>query len=347
MSEEINVVEMLREKTEDADLNKYLKKSFGGYSKKSVMKYLNILRKQLQSSQETFSKNLEELYKEKDRLKNDNESLLIRYNKLYAEYENLSQPLNDVKTEEINASSEDYKLLKSNAIKLEEEIKKSDREKYALQRKIEQQANEINELNSQLELSKQETKMQKEFLKSEKAESRKQRETVADLSCLLEAEKEEVEYLKKKLTEENFAQLNSTISQLTEELKQQTEIIEKLNSENSLKDNYLKTIKVEMEMLKENISNLTKTTDDLSLQNNKLILANENLSYKLEEEYKKSIAMIKEKSGITIEKLICESKLRDLESKATSLTMQVNKYEKTSEIKGLNNNLVNMAVVME
>lgn len=347
MSEELNVVEMIREKTEEADLNKYLKKSLGGYTKQSVTEYLNILRKQLQTSQETFSKNLNDLFIEKDKLKKDNESLLIRYNKLYAEYENLSQSLKDINLDDTNYSAEDYNLIRSNLIKIEEEIKKSDREKYALEKKVEHLQSNINELNSQLELSRQETKSQKELLKAERAESNKQREMVADLSCLLEVEKDEVEYIKKKLSDENFSQLNSTISQLTEQLKSKTEVIEKLNSENALMDSSIKTLNAEIKMLNENISNLTKTTDELNLQNNKLILVNENLTCKLEEEYKKSIDLIKEKSSITIEKLICESKLYDLESEKSSLSMKISKYEKLDDIKSINNDMLGLAVTEE
>lgn len=339
MNDEINVVEMLREKTEEANLNKYLKKTIGGYTKKSVIDYLNILRKQLQSSQETFSKNLEDLFIEKENLKKDNESLTIRYNKLYAEYEKLTESLKSINTDidEKDASAEDFVILKSNIVRLEEESKKWDREKYALERKIEQQQTSIDELVKELELSKQETKTKCELLKAERVESNKQREIVADLSCLLEAEKDEVEFLKKKLTEENFAKLNHNISQLTEELKNSTEAIEKLNAESLLKDNTINTLKAEIEMLKENLNDLTKTNNDLNLQNSKLILVNENLTYKLEDEYKKSILLIKEKSGIAIEKLLCESKLRDSESVISSLEMKINKIEKINGIKEIKN----------
>lgn len=339
MNDEINVVEMLREKTEESNLNKYLKKTMGGYTKKSVIDYLNILRKQLQSSQETFSKNLEDLFIEKENLKKDNESLTIRYNKLYAEYEKLTESLKSINTDidEKDASAEDFVILKSNIVRLEEESKKWDREKYALERKIEQQQTSIDELVKELELSKQETKTKCELLKAERVESNKQREIVADLSCLLEAEKDEVEFLKKKLTEENFAKLNHHISQLTEELKNSTEAIEKLNAESLLKDNTINTLKAEIEMLKENLNDLTKTNNDLNLQNSKLILVNENLTYKLEDEYKKSILLIKEKSGITIEKLLCESKLRDSESVISSLEMKINKIEKINGIKEIKN----------
>jgi len=335
-NDEINVVEMLREKTEEADLNKYLKKTLGGYTKKSVLEYLNILRKQQQISQKTFSKNLDDLYNEKDNIKKDNEALLIRYNKLFAEYENLSESLKDIKLDDTNTSAQDYILLKSNIVTLKEDMKKSDREKYTLERKIEQLNSDIDELKLKLNQSSQETKAQKEMLKAEKSESNKQREAVADLSCLLEAEKDEVKFLKGKMTEENFAKLNSKISELTEQLIKQTEVIEKLNSDNYLKDNTIKTLSNEIDILKKNTSNLTKTAEELNTQNNKIMLINESLTYKLSEEYKKSIALIQEKSNITIDKLIFQSKLSDAESYISSLELQISKNEKKDEIRNRN-----------
>ena len=45
MNEEKNIVEMIRDKSEEADLNQLLKSSFGGYTKKSVQEYLSRVRK--------------------------------------------------------------------------------------------------------------------------------------------------------------------------------------------------------------------------------------------------------------------------------------------------------------
>jgi chromosome segregation ATPase len=323
MDSDINVVEMLRLKTEESDLNKYLKKTMGGYTRKSVIDYLNILRKQQQTTHETFSKNLETLYDEKNKLKKDNEDLLLRYNKLYAEYENLSGSLSDIRNDE-DVSNENYNSIKKDLVILEEKIKKSDREKYELNRKIEQFISDNEELKAEQSITIQELIAQKEMLKAEKQESNKQRETVAELSCLLKAERDEVKYLKSKITDVAYEKLNLKVNELTEQISNQTEIIEKLNSDSILKENTFKTLKSELEALQKNLSNQIKINDDLYLQNNKLVLVNENLTYKLEEEYKKSIILIKEKSSIEIDKLVSESKLREAESYTTSLEIQLN-----------------------
>ena len=50
-----NLVEMLREKTEEADLNSILKSTLGGYSRKSVQEYITILRQQQSDMKLSFS----------------------------------------------------------------------------------------------------------------------------------------------------------------------------------------------------------------------------------------------------------------------------------------------------
>lgn len=63
-----NLVEMLREKTEEADLNSILKSTLGGYSRKSVQAYITILRQQQSDMKLSFSAELERVQAERDHL---------------------------------------------------------------------------------------------------------------------------------------------------------------------------------------------------------------------------------------------------------------------------------------
>lgn len=63
-----NLVEMLREKTEGANLDTILKTTFGGYSRKSVQEYIAMLRKHQNDMQQSFSEQLELAQTERDRL---------------------------------------------------------------------------------------------------------------------------------------------------------------------------------------------------------------------------------------------------------------------------------------
>lgn len=332
-NDNINIVEMLRDKTEEADLNSVLKKTLGGYTKQSVYEYISILRKQQQTSQETFSKNLQTLFQEKENLRKNNEALLARLSKLTAEYDNMAESLRNIKLDDSEYSAQNAINFKNKIVSLEEQVKVTDRENYSLERKIEQLNNDVNNLKTKLEHSIQETEAQKELLRAEKTESKKQRDTVADLSRILEEEKNEVKYLKGTMSDGKFAELNTKVGELTAQLSAQTDIIKKLNSENSLKDKTIDTLNDEVALLKQKLGNMMKSLQDSNTQNDKLLVANESLKYQLQEEYKKSIALINEKSNIIIDRLIAQKNCSAAEAKIASLEMQLLKHTKSREVK--------------
>jgi hypothetical protein len=77
INNDINIVEALRTKTEETDMNQYLKSTLGGYTKGSVLEYLNILRKRHQAMADTFSQNQQALFEEKKSILKDNDALKI------------------------------------------------------------------------------------------------------------------------------------------------------------------------------------------------------------------------------------------------------------------------------
>lgn len=333
----LSVVGMIRDKNEELDLNGILKTTFGGYTKQSVHEYLAILRKQQQTSQATFSGNLQNLFEEKENIKKSHDTLLARYNKLSAEYDNLAETLKNVKIEDSEFSAKNVIILKNNIISLEEEVKVANREKKSVQKEIEHLNNDISNLNIKLEQSMQETEAQKAMLKAERAESKKLRDTVADLSRMLEEEKNEVKYLKGTMTDGKYAELNSKIGELSAQMTAQTEIIKKQNSECNLKEKTIDSFSDEIAMLKQKLGSMTKCLQDSNTQNDKLLVANEALKYQLQEEYKKSIELINEKSNIAIDRLIAQKNLSTAEAKITSLEMQLLKQKKSDDIKILQN----------
>jgi chromosome segregation ATPase len=331
INDEKNIIEMIRDKSEEADLNKILKSSFGGYTKQSVQEYLSIIRKQQQATKETFQKNLQTLFEEKESLRKINESLIARNNKLSAEYDNLSESLKNIKLEESQYSAKDIMNLKSNIVTLEEEAKVLQGEKLSLEKKIKQLSQTIEDLTANLQRSKDETAAQKEMLKVERQETKKQRDIVADLSRQLEEEKLEVKYLKSTMTEGKFAELNSKINELHEQLINQTDIIEKLNSSNKLKDKTIDILNDEIAGLKQRMSSLIQSLQISNLNNDKLLVANDLLKSQLEEEYKKSINLINEKANIAVEKIAVQNNLNALESKLTSMELKLAKQQKSMD----------------
>lgn len=327
-----NIVEMLRDKTEEYDLNSILKSSFGGYTKKSVHEYLALLRKQQQTSQETFSRNLQDLFEEKEKIKKNNETLLARYNKLSAEYDNLSESIKNIRLEATEFSAKDVVMLKNRVVSLEEEVKIANRDKKNLDKEVEHLNNEINNLHIKLEHSMQETETQKVMLKAERAETKKQRDTVADLSRMLEEEKNEIKYLKGTMTDGKYAELNSKIGELSTQIVAMTDVVKKLNLDNELKEKTVDSLNDEIAMLKQKLTMLQKSLSESNTQNDKLLVANEALKQKLQEEYKKSINLINDNSNLAIDKLIAQKNLSVAEAKITSLEMQLLKVKKSEEI---------------
>lgn len=327
-----NVIELLRDRSDESEFNNVLKKAFGGYTKQSVQEYMAIIRKQQQTSKETFSQNLQTLFEEKETMRKNYEALLARHNKLAAEYDNLAESLKNIQVDDA-VTVKDVMSLKSNIVTLEEEVKVTNREKQSLKKEIEHLSNEISNLSKKLEHSKQETDAQKIMLKAERVESKKQRDTVADLSRLLEEEKREVKYLKSTVTEGKFAELNSKIDELTEQLLQQTKVIEKLNSKNDLKDKTISTLNDEIAVLKQKYGFMIESIKNANLQNDKLIIANELLRTKLEEEYKKTIGLINEKADVVMDRLIAQKKLSEAEAKKASLELQLEKMANAEAVK--------------
>lgn len=317
-----NIVELLRDNNE-ADLDGVLKTIFGGYTKQSVQEYLSVIHKQQQASKETFQKNLQTLLNEKETIRKSYETLQARFNKLSAEYDNLSNSLKDIVLDDSEFSAKNVVELKNKMVFLEEETKVTNRENYSLEKKNEQLINEIEDLKNKLNISNQEYEAQKEMLKSERLELTKQRDIVADLSNMLEEEKNQVKYLQGTVSDGKFAELNSKISELSTQIFTQTEVNKKLNLATASKDRAIDSLNDEVSFLKGKTANLLKSLQESNIQNDKLLVANEALNYQLKDEFQKSITLLNEKSNITIDRIIAQKNLSIAEAKIAALEMQL------------------------
>jgi uncharacterized coiled-coil protein SlyX len=134
------------------------------------------------------------------------------------------------------------------------------------------------------------------------------------------------------MTDGKFAELNSKIGELSAQLAAMTEIIKKQNLENELKEKTIETLNDEIAMLKQKLSTMNNSLQASNKQNDKLLVANEALKFKLQEEYKKSIDLINENSNIAIERLIAQKNLSTAEAKIISLEMQLLKQKKSEDI---------------
>lgn len=325
LNSETNIMETLRSKIGESDIKHYLKSTLGGYTKTSVLEYLNMLRKQQQSMADTFFYNQQSLFDEKENLKKSNDALKARLSQIEAEYQGLSQSLRMHELEDEEISVSDIVALKSNISALEDELNKSGNEKSLLEKQIEQHKSVIDDFSLKLGQSEQEKLSIKEILKAEMMKSKNQSTIISRLSGTIEEKDEEIKFLNSLLSDGQLANLTEKVNELTEQLLSQAEILTNYNSENSLKSQTIETLAQENDTLKQRNIDLLSNLDELNYQNSKYLAAGKALTEQLENEYKKSIELIKEKSGIAMDKFAAVRKLDEANSKIMMMELQLNK----------------------
>lgn len=331
-----NVVNILREKTEEADLERYLKKSLYGYSKKSVMNYIAAAKKQQADASDTFNRNLQDLYEEKKSLQENCRSLQEKLTKAETELKNLTEAIGTYKLEgDEEYSARDILALKSKLAALEGELKKADGTAHDLKVQNERLNDRIAEKDKELEKSKQETQIQKELLLSEKAESKKQRDLVLELSGKADEYRDEAQYLKGILTDGKTAELNARIDELMVSVSKQEQIIINRNVQLAESEKEVQTLSGQNEALQKSLEHLTKSLESVTVQNEKLEFCNKTLTSKLNETHNSLIESIKEQSGTAIEKLILGRKLDEANQKLSSLEMGSMQRKKAETIRAV------------
>jgi chromosome segregation ATPase len=332
--DESSMVETLRLKTEEVDMDQYLKTKLGGYTKQSVLEYLNILRKQQQTTADTFYRNLQTVYNEKESINKSNEALQYQLNKIELEYKNLTEAMSTIQLEDSNLTMQDVLAVKNKSAVLEEELKKSNAEKTSLTNEIKHLNNSVNDMMEKLEQSDCEMAAAREMISAEKQESKELRDKVVALTIVIEDKNDEIKYLKALQTEGQVAELTSHINDLTNQLMTQTEVMATLNSEGCMKQKAIETLTAETELQKQMLYDLNKTVEELQYQNEKLLLANVTFTEQLQEGTTKTIHLIQEKSDVTIKKITANRKLDEANAKIAMLEMQIQKNSKLEEMKG-------------
>ena len=330
--DEQDIVENLRAKAEVIDVEQYLKAALGGYTKKSVLDYLSLLRKQQQQSADTFARNLQSVYNEKEEISQAKEALQSRLNKLESEYQNLSQAMATFQLENETITPQDILALKNTILALEEEQKRNAAEKNTLLGKNEQLKNEIAGLQADLAQAGEQMNGFREMLLTEKQEAKKLRDRVAESSLTITDKLNEIQYLKSVMSEGEMARLSAKISDLTQQLMAQTEVMAKQNASMQLQAQTMERLNAQGDAQKKKINELAKTKEELQMQNEKLQAMSRDLGKQLEAEYKKAIEMIGEKSAITVEKITAHQKLANANAKIAMLEMQLQKEDKEASL---------------
>jgi hypothetical protein len=224
---------------------------------------------------------------------------------------------------------------------------------------LESLSSENADLKVKLELAIQEADTRKTLLVSNDTEAEQYRIRAAELSEKLEAqsqilqndrinwekEKAGVEKEKRKLEEQlylsNQSQSNSPMSahatqdldlmmkvnELTEQLELQIDLVASENAERTTREETIRSLTAQIEALKADTATFKATIDNLSLQNEKLLLANSTMCARMEDDCRRTTALINEKSDISIEKLTAMRKLSEAETKIAMLEMELSRYK--------------------
>jgi len=295
-----NFVEELRLKTEESDLDQQLKPRFGGYTKQSVLDYLNNLRKNQQMTADTFKLNLQTLYNEKEALSKNYEALQQKFERVASENQELKSKHGELEAQFIQQQAE-MTDIKARFEPLDEENRR---------------------LSGKLDLLEKEDAATKEMLTAQTGEVRRLEEQISDMTQELETKQDEIQYFKAIEADGEKAALGAKVNALTEQLAAETEILAKLNSQMAFKEQAIRVLQESGEAQKQKILELTKTLESGLLQNEKLLLAQDTLTRQMQEEYEKNLAMIKARSELVIERLVVQRKLDEANSRIAMLELE-------------------------
>lgn len=347
VNEGMDIIVQLRDKTEETDINQFLKVAFGGYTKKSVMQYLTHLRKQQQVTAENFERNLQLLFEEKEKLIKSKEMLQTRLLKIESDYQNLKETLNANQMPGKDYTLSDVLSLKDRISALEEEAKQYENEKKNLMKKHEVLNKSNEELKIKLEQAELEKEAQMELFNAQKLETRKQRDLVSELTSQLETEKDEINYLTQLLSEREYSESAEKVKELTNQLAIQSEVIAKQSDELTGKEEIITGFHENIEVLNKRVYTLTRAVEYCNLQNEKLSKTNRAFALRLEEEYRKQIELIREKAEHNLERIMALKKLNEAGSKISMLELQMEKTNKFNALEDINDKVSDIETLQE
>lgn len=265
--ENTDVVQSLRVKTEEEDMKAYLKTSFGGYTKQSVLDYINTIKKNQQAMSDTFNKNLDSLMADKEKLKKFNEMLQLQLNKVEREYESLSESMLAIKLENEEYSSKHIPLLRESIQALEKELSSYKQEALQKATTLESLERANHDLSGSLEELRAEAERELRIYLQEKEEAENQCSYFKSINISLE----------------------DRIAALTEELTKEKELLRTTSTESDGKEGLISSLydkinalQSELDSNKTGRSFLEHKLYDLEKNNNKLLLQQEEIHKQLE-----------------------------------------------------------------
>lgn len=298
----------IEETFEDENIDKLLKSSVGGFTKKSVIEYIEALKRQYCNAGSNLNENLQALAEENEKLK-EKLNKLENDNKVLADKVVLGAvETYDSKTGDIASYKAMIKALQQDVKELENKLFKSTVENNSLVERSDEKEKELLQKEHELQLLQ-------EIIAAEKKETESKEEESSDLSSTVSKLNEELLYYKEIVSTGKVSELNTRIDELTAMVEAQNSIVEKRSQEIQTKDITLETLTAQNEVLNKTVTTLTQNIDSIMVQNEKLSALNKVITQKLEEAQKDTVEEIAEKTDIYIEKLILARKLDEAQLK--------------------------------
>lgn len=304
-----NIVGILREKSDEADLDRVLKTSMGGYTKKSVQDYLAQVKRQQQITTESFNRDMQALLDEKEKLQEENAGLKNRIVKAVADYTALKDSVSSMKVDGADATLEDLLQLKSQIRVLEKEKDEANARVAQGEKLLEQNQMQMGEKDSVIEQAKQESAMYQGMLVTNQGERDQLKKTVTAQATQIEQLQGEIRFLKEIVSDGNVAELNNRIAQLLGD-------VERLNGELRIRgeeqQHFMKKVEAltEQEEMNRKVNEQLRASLEQTLaQNEKMEAVNSALSQQLEQCMHESITMLREQSDLRVKNAILSRKL--------------------------------------
>lgn len=302
-----NIVNLLREKTEEVDFDSILKTSMGRYTKKSVFEYLAQVKQQEQNMKEHYNQEIRQLLDAKEKLQVENEVLKNRTLKAETDYQSIFEQLSEKDNGEWSAGGmvklkQEYALLSKNKDKWIEKIK--DDEKVIERYKI-----LIDQEKKETQKAQLDVKTNRVLLSDLRKQNEEQRKTISRQTCEITRLQNEVKYLRKIVSDGNVAELNAKIDELlTSAELLQNEILLR-DREIESKEKRIASLTLQEKTNYENLEKLRESVKQTQENNEKLEGENENISKQLEEYMAKCIELYRLNSSLKVGSAILQRKL--------------------------------------
>lgn len=320
-----SVVELLRNKNEEADFDSMLKSSLGGYTKKSVVEYITNLKREQQKAVSTFNKTYQSLNDEKEKLSDQISALNEKLRKSDAEYRSLSEAIDAQNgdddernlTHKLMVASAQMNVLKQEKDDVEATVKSKDVELRRLTAIIDEKDKEIEIAGKNLQVTN-------ESLAAAKIEAAETRAQISELANTLDGLRKENNFLENIVSEGAIAKLNEKIENLLSDITKQSELILNKDREIASLNEAVASLSAESAALMSANAQLRQVNEEITVQNSKLAAANTEILNQLKSAYADKADLFSRMSDLAVDKALLSRKLDSAKAR-----LEIYGYEET------------------